>query len=452
MAKQIKAIQCPQCGSAQQTNIKEDHYKCGSCGAEYFLDNDDINVNVRYQTEPTRQPVDSNKGAIVSTIVISSIIAIVILFNVISWISSPAKNHSTYSATGSTKIVKKKTIKERIRVKILSTKGNTVLFYITDRNYDRAESAEKDGYYAVFYDYEKDKIIKEERLENEIKLGADFEYSHLPAISKDFIIVNKRKIFEVNFNELTFKDVSVELLAKHNEFSSGIASAKFIYEPRGEGFVLISNMGKEFYFVPSFDKLYKKDDFYNEASSGMRGVHPNAINKTYYTFTGTSHDYPESDIMLLKIVYKYNNGGPEDKDMNPSWRKQYPYSGIIYDNTPFKKILIDKDAARVLSYEDITPGRTYFSASVLYEEKDDKNILIAFKPTIAPDQKTQLQLLNLETKEPVWTLALENGVGNNIAVKTAKYYVLPISYSKLLKIDCDGQNLKYIDLEKEREY
>ncbi|KKX48921.1 hypothetical protein [Sphingobacterium sp. IITKGP-BTPF85] len=49
MAKQIKALKCPHCGSVKKQNIKEDHYICNNCGTEYFLDNDDINVNVKHQ-------------------------------------------------------------------------------------------------------------------------------------------------------------------------------------------------------------------------------------------------------------------------------------------------------------------------------------------------------------------------------------------------------------------
>lgn len=450
MAKQIKTIQCPQCGSAQQSNIKEDHYKCGSCGAEYFLDNDDINVNIRYQTEPPKQVNTNNKVAIIASITISVIITLMIFVNNIN--KSSSSSHGVYSSgTPSIKTVAQKKYKESIKTSVLSNTGSTILFYLTDRKYDRADTDDKNGLYAVFYDYMKKKIVKEEKLDEDVKRGGSLEQTFLPASKRYYIIANGRKIMDLNFDKFTFRDVTTELLAEHTEFSSGIASAKFIYAERGEGFVLISNMGKEFYFVPSLNKLYKKDDFYEAGANGMRGVMPNAINKTYYTFTKTSYDYPEADIQLLKIIYKYNNGGPEDKESSPSWRKQYPYSGIIYDNTPFKKILIDKDRARVTAFEDITPGRHYFSASVEYQG-DESSLLISFKPTIAPDEKTQLQLLNLNTKEPIWTVTIDNGLGRSEAVKTDKYYVFSVRNDKLFKIDHNGQNSEYIEIETERPY
>ncbi len=59
MAKQIKAIKCPQCGSSLNTKISEEHFKCDSCGTQYFLDNDDVNINVNHQFNNTSTQIDS---------------------------------------------------------------------------------------------------------------------------------------------------------------------------------------------------------------------------------------------------------------------------------------------------------------------------------------------------------------------------------------------------------
>src|ERR1700748_2957999 len=53
MAKAIKVIQCPQCGSTQNTEIKPDFFRCSNCGTEYYLDNDYININYTYRNAPT---------------------------------------------------------------------------------------------------------------------------------------------------------------------------------------------------------------------------------------------------------------------------------------------------------------------------------------------------------------------------------------------------------------
>ena len=48
MAKEIKAIKCPQCGSTAKTEIKPDVYRCVNCQTEYYLDDDDITVNYNH--------------------------------------------------------------------------------------------------------------------------------------------------------------------------------------------------------------------------------------------------------------------------------------------------------------------------------------------------------------------------------------------------------------------
>ena len=48
MAKQIKVIQCPQCGGNKPVMIDKDHYRCSKCDTDFILDSDDINVNVNH--------------------------------------------------------------------------------------------------------------------------------------------------------------------------------------------------------------------------------------------------------------------------------------------------------------------------------------------------------------------------------------------------------------------
>ncbi len=48
MATRIKAVKCPQCGSEKHEQLDEKRYRCLNCGTEFFLDDDDINVNVNH--------------------------------------------------------------------------------------------------------------------------------------------------------------------------------------------------------------------------------------------------------------------------------------------------------------------------------------------------------------------------------------------------------------------
>lgn len=50
MAKRIKVIKCPQCGSTKAKELRTDHYQCKSCYTEFFIDSDDINILHKYDS------------------------------------------------------------------------------------------------------------------------------------------------------------------------------------------------------------------------------------------------------------------------------------------------------------------------------------------------------------------------------------------------------------------
>ncbi|WP_019946820.1 SHOCT domain-containing protein [Hymenobacter aerophilus] len=64
MAKSIKALKCPQCGSTQKTQVRPEHFRCDNCGTEYFLDNDDININ--YTERKLGTPATPNRPGLIA--------------------------------------------------------------------------------------------------------------------------------------------------------------------------------------------------------------------------------------------------------------------------------------------------------------------------------------------------------------------------------------------------
>ena len=62
MAKSIKAIECPKCGSTQKTAVRPDTFRYESCGTEYYLDNDDINVNYTVRQPAPTSPAPGLTG------------------------------------------------------------------------------------------------------------------------------------------------------------------------------------------------------------------------------------------------------------------------------------------------------------------------------------------------------------------------------------------------------
>jgi tRNA(Ile2) C34 agmatinyltransferase TiaS len=49
MAKTIRPLLCPQCGSPDKTTFGPDQFRCNACQTEYYLDTDDVTVTVRHQ-------------------------------------------------------------------------------------------------------------------------------------------------------------------------------------------------------------------------------------------------------------------------------------------------------------------------------------------------------------------------------------------------------------------
>ena len=48
MGTRIKPIKCPNCGSEKHTQKEDKCYLCQSCGTEFYIDDDDININVNH--------------------------------------------------------------------------------------------------------------------------------------------------------------------------------------------------------------------------------------------------------------------------------------------------------------------------------------------------------------------------------------------------------------------
>ena len=44
MGTRIKPIKCPNCGSEKHTHKEDKCYLCLSCGTEFYIDDDDINI------------------------------------------------------------------------------------------------------------------------------------------------------------------------------------------------------------------------------------------------------------------------------------------------------------------------------------------------------------------------------------------------------------------------
>lgn len=438
MAKKIKAILCPQCGSAQQSLIKEDHYRCGSCGAEYILDNDDINVNVRHQyvrNEP--KPADP---AMVKKVLIGAA-GIILAFIILIIISNSGSSTSVINDSVNDSFSGSTMAHSSSKPIVLSLSKKTFR-----KGYQDTEDS-RNGYYLSFYDLENNVTTKNTKLENIsfTTSGSDhFKARYFESIDKNLIILNKSNIFEVDFEKQTFNDITADLLSRHSEFDVGIASIEFEYYTNGEGYKILTNTGKNLIYYPATDTLINSSDrsynrnFYNDELE----------ERTSYIFTKQSRDFPDMPIQLLKIKYQHHTKGKNTKPNHIDWEKDW-------HNNNQKVLSYNRSTTNLMSYEDFTPDRLYFEPAVLYQT--DKALLIKYKPTPAQDSQTLFQLLDIETKEPIWTKqasAKDNftyiddqkiGLTDDYFVihhNYINYVLIPIKDGELVKVRLDGRDIK----------
>lgn len=440
MAKQIKAIKCPQCGSSFHTKISDEHYKCNNCGTEYLLDNDDINVNInhRYNTTPTN---NSRVFKIVGGILLFIIVSFTLMTTCSRLFrkSKPTPIYNSYSNVEDDKKNddKKDLFKDSFEYSFLfeNNRKDIIVFGISKREYGKTFSKDdRNGYYLIFKNLLTGKILQEAKLDIKELKSKD---ARTFVDGKTYIIINKRILYAINESSLSLDDITESTFKKRQEFNSGIANLEFVYEGRGNGLRVMSNLGKEYFYYPIVDKVYTEDSVYG-AGLGFNTLLPGAKNITYYSTTRKSDDFKDEPIQLLRIIYKSNNGGPEERTKSPSWFKDFGRSGIFTDRSPYTKRLFRKDRNRIVSYTDITPGRLYFNAGVKYF--DDKVIIIVFRPTVAEDAPYILQCLDANSAEVKWTLDLEDkSLRSESLISTSHGYIGKSGYSQYILISKEGK-------------
>lgn len=440
MAKKIKVILCPQCGSGQQSEIKQDHYKCGSCGTEYFLDNDDINVNVRHQyTRNEPKPADP---AMVKKVLIGAI-GIVLVFIILIIISN---------SDSSTSVINESVHDSFSGSTMAHSSSKPIALSLSKKTFRKGYQDTEDsrnGYYFSFYDLENNATIKDTKLENisfTTSSSDHFKARYFESINKNLVILNKSNLFEVDFEKHTFNDITADLLSRHSEFNVGIASIEFEYYTNGEGYKILTNTGKNLIYYPATNTLTNSSD-----RSYNREPNNDELNeRTSYIFTKQSSDFPDIPIQLLKIKYLHHTKGKNTKPNYIKWEKDWRSN-----NKNMKMLGYNRSTTNLESYEDFTPDRLYFEPAVLYQT--DKTLLIKYKPTPAQDTQTLFQLLDIKTKEPIGTKKASTkdnfsyindqniGLTDNYFViyhNYINYVLIPIKDGELVKVRLDGRDIK----------
>lgn len=425
MAKQIKAIKCPHCGSIGKTAVKEDHFICNSCNTEYFLDNDDININHNFNYQQPVTPTPNLKK--IALMVAAGIFA---FFVILLLLPSPYRNRSNnYPVTE----VQKETFYWHYKdaKAYLSAEEKPIVLIFGNRSYMGTNKDDnKNGVYATFYDMLTGKELKTQKLEN--IPSTTFDNFSLKNFSNGdmYAIANKSVVFKVDKSNYNLSDVTQSLFQGHPKLASGIANAEFAYDSYGEAFNLMSNEGANVFYYPLVNKIYTKDEVY-AAQRALETPSQNETLQTAYAFSSKSSDYPEEKIQLFKYTKKDTKGEPDD-DVHLSWRKQTSDRGRT----------LTMGGSIMRSYTDLTPGRLYFKPEVLYGDND--YVFLKTSKTAAEESPTNLQCVDVNGKL-LFTCALPKNQYLHGAMRFKNGFVA-MSHTEFYAIGMDGKLIKEFKL------
>lgn len=393
MAKEIKAIQCPQCKSVRKEKVG-DHYLCKSCGTEYFLDNDDIHIKIdkRVTSETPEYLLWLRKNLWV--------IPAFVLFCFILWLlpslfsrSSPTQHMQPTPV--STKVEEEKPYRDNIRETVCAPQDNVeepTLLFVVERKYRVREK--KNEFHLVFFDPLKEKTLQSQPLEG---VSSSMMESRIFEDGNAYLIFkNHNKVYQPDFKTLIAEDVTEKLFGHIDELSSGIASIKFTTEQFG--FAILTNSGSELFYFPGPNMLFKTQK--DLTSTVQKNKTKGGPLKPFYSFTSKSTDFPNEKTQLIK--YWYPEVYPLKKPWLIKWYKDYNLgSGIhvIQSGARYSKKLFHHEGD--LKFKDLTPGRLFFDPKIAYSDRD--NLYITGKATASPDAASFVQRINTESGEVEWT-------------------------------------------------
>ena len=431
MSKRIKVIKCPHCGSVKVKETRTDYYQCEACSTEFFIDSDDININHHY-VGPTNNVSQTN-------IIKYLLIALAVIF----FISIPSIIVKCFrsSATPSTPSVFSSMPEEKERfntehiMPFLTKDGRAVVAVFGSVSKGDYRN-EKIDYLMRVYDVKKDEKIKEQRLAvdklNNVQTRT-FENGWIN------VVINKSTWYTIDPSSLDLKEMTV--YKNVPELRDGFASIELMSSGDSDGFKVMTNLGKERYYLPLIGKTYTSNELFEACQAKL----PNPTVRTAFTFSHPTTEYPEQQIQLVKYTHYVQVGQPKRESGGFGWCRDFgEKSGIFFGYEGSVKAFIstfNRKLLRLINYSDFTPGAIYFSPDVLWF--DNSTLFICYKPTAREDAEYVYQLLDAKTAQRKWSIKAPAGFGSikeESVVHSSAGFLIP-SYSSVWMLGNDGKTI-----------
>lgn len=412
MAKQIKAIKCPHCGSVDKTKLDKDLFHCENCNTDYFLDNDDININVTNTTRTDNKIADLFNNKIYLIVLISIIGLGFILFIINSFMSQPTPKYKTYSVSSSPTTIPTSSVgiptkpKDELPLKynrniifnfyFLSSDNKLKVFYLVSRKFDNKYD-KLNGIYYEIREADTGKIIESQLINKNIADDKLWRYAQF-ANAVDYLTYNDSTLFRFDERNMSVTDVTHSLFDKNPEFVSGIATIKTSSDNQYYFYVLTNN-GLQYFYYPLENKVFNYETQRNENQSFFDKLQQS--NKTdesaihaMYQFVELTGDSSKSPA-LIKVQFKTS-----EENLDDAFR--------IIKNTNDKtyKISANIQMTQIISDKILASGRLFFSPKIIYGTADQ--LIIKTRNNAASTAPYNLQSLDVNTGDVKWTIKGDN--------------------------------------------
>lgn len=409
MAKTLRPILCPQCGSPDKTTLGPDLYRCHACQTEYYLDSDDVTVHVRHHYAAPAPPRPA-PAPVAARYWVASIFLLIAL-GALTWLYFLAfrPRQAGFAVVGGTAATD--TSQSALRQPrwmlahsvLLPGAGQRPVLVVAG-DYRRLSDNSAETPTVVCYDALTGAQLKKVVLPGK-PASTGLTDLHLKQLSNgDTYVLYHNAVYQVSVAPPAVTDVTQALLGGQRALASGVAGLD-VGSNEGDRFYIFTNDGHQLSFYPLIRRTYSDDEQWEAAHD--RGPRlPGSRVRTAFAFTQRGMQHREAPIQLLTYQYRDNGGGPSVRP-EFAWQDDYGGYGLFTSADPHQKTLLARtDAAisRVLSYRDFTPGRQYFAPGLLYYDAD--YVLLTCQATAAASSPQLVQLLDARTGALVFTTSL----------------------------------------------
>lgn len=352
MARDIKAIQCPKCGSVYKQQIKPDFYQCKNCQTEYYLNSDDVHIYHHHErVGPLQSSAPPGNTKLPVYILIGAVTTIALVYLLSNLFQPKTKSYNTYTSYKAPRSFYNNFVYTN------TATGDPVYLRIGTDYIDKGNNKSEQELHAQFNNAVNGKLIADRIITD------DYQRKNRCALT--FKTYAPDMIYAIGCNTTLLKldtrlnqliDVTQSTFKDFPQLSSGIAKLDFDYSKAMIN--VMNNEGNSYYYFPQKHHLVTSAD--------------------------------QADSFWKKNYDKYYF--------------EFGYLGDYFDDNKTDQLIENKYVAQTgkLQQRNLTPGRKYFNPKILYQ--DSNNLLIVVNSTAADNAPISIQSIDVQTGKIKWAL------------------------------------------------